>query len=68
MRRNTSAPLVEVRIGGREYEHVRAEETAAMAARVGAAMGEKYWSDRVVRYVPHPLTMRLQPDAAAGAP
>ena len=68
MRRNTTAPLVAVRIGGREYEPVRAEETAAMAARVGAAMGEKYWSDRVVRYVPHPLTMRLQPHAAAGAP
>jgi len=68
MRRNTTAPLVAVRIGGREYEPVRAEETAAMAARVGAAMGEKYWSDLLVRYMPHPLTMRLQPDAAAGAP
>jgi hypothetical protein len=64
MRRNTTAPLVAVRIGGREYEPVRAEETAAMVARVGAAMGEKYWSDLLVRYVPHPLTVRLQPEAA----
>lgn len=68
MRRNTAAPLVEMRIGGREYAHVRAEEAAPMAERVGAAMGEKYWSDRFVRYMPHPLTMRLQPDTAAGAP
>lgn len=68
MRRNTTAPLVAVRIGGREYERVRAEELAAMADRVAAAMGEKYWSDVFVRYVPHDLTMRLQPDAAGDKP
>lgn len=65
MRENATNPHVTVRIGGREYEHVRADEVATLAERVGTAMGEKYWSDVFVRYVPHPLTMRLEPDPAA---
>jgi hypothetical protein len=66
MRQNATNPHLTVRIGGREYEHVRAEETATMADRVAAAMAEKYWSDALIRYVPHPLTMRLVPDPGAG--
>ena len=36
-----------------------------MAAPVATAMGEKYPSDLLIRYFPHPLTMRLTapPDA-----
>jgi hypothetical protein len=64
MRQNTTSPFVALRIGGHEYERVRATEAAAMAERVGAAMGEKYWSDVLIRYFPHPLVMRLEPDAA----
>lgn len=66
MQRNTTAPIVPVRIGGRTYERVRAEEAVAMKERVAAAMREKYWTDVFVRYVEHPLTMRLQPEAAEG--
>jgi hypothetical protein len=62
MRSNTTAPTVAVRIGGREYPRVRAEEAAAMAPQVAAAMGEKYWSDVLIRHVPHDLTMRLVPE------
>lgn len=65
MRRNKTAPIVAVRVGGRTYERVRAEEAAAMAPRVGAAMGDKYWTDLLIRYAAHPLTMRLQPEPAA---
>jgi hypothetical protein len=65
MQRNTTAPHVGVRIGGREYERVRAEDVPAMAARVASAMGEKYTMDLLVRHSSHPLTMRLTPDSAA---
>jgi len=67
MRQNTTSPFVGVRIAGHEYERVQAVDAAAMAERVGAAMREKYWSDVLVRYFPHPLVMRLEPDATAPA-
>ena len=63
MRGNTSAPIVGIRIGGHEYPRVRAEDAPAMKDRVAAAMADKYWSDVLVRYVPHELTMRLTPEA-----
>lgn len=65
MKENTAAPFVNVRIGGREYERVRAEEAADQTTAVADAMAAKYWSDVFVRFVPHPLTMRLQPDRDA---
>jgi hypothetical protein len=68
MQRNTTAPFVAVRIGGREYERVRAEEAKEMITRVAAAMADKYPSDLFVRYVSHPLTMRLVPEPSAAAP
>ena len=64
MQDNTTAPLVSVRVGGRQYEHVRAEAMPAMAPQVAAAMGDKYAADLVVRHFSHPLTMRLVPAAA----
>jgi hypothetical protein len=68
MQRNTAAPFVAVRIGGREYARVRAEEAREMVARVAAAMADKYPTDLFVRYVSHPLTMRLVPESSAAAP
>ena len=65
MRANTTTPHVSVRIGGREYERVRAEEAADEAGKVADAMAAKYWTDVLVRFVPHPLTMRLQPERDA---
>lgn len=62
MKENTTAPLVAVRIGGREYERVRAEEAKEMVERVAAAMADKYPTDLFVRYVDHPLTMRFVPE------
>lgn len=62
MKEHATPPFVNVRIGGREYERVRAEEAADQASRVGDAMAAKYWTDVFVRYVSHPLTMRLEPD------
>ena len=68
MRANTTAPIVGVRIGGREYPRVRAVDAPEMRDRVAAAMADKYWADVLVRHVPHELTMRLVPDAQAGGP
>jgi hypothetical protein len=66
MQKNATAPDVGVRIGGREYEHVHVDDAAPMAARVAAAMADKYTSDLLVRHFSHPLTLRLEPAAAAG--
>ena len=62
MQKNTKAPYVKLRIGGEEFERVRAEPAPDMVERVGQAMGEKYTSDFLVRYFNHPLTMRLTPE------
>jgi hypothetical protein len=57
--RNTTAPFVKMRIAGQEFDNVRGEPAPEMAERVAAAMAAKYWSDLVVRFMNHPLTLRL---------
>jgi hypothetical protein len=59
---NRTRPYVGVRIAGAEFPRVRGEPAPETAARVAAAMGEKYWSDVVIRHLAHPLTLRLRPD------
>jgi hypothetical protein len=61
IRRNVTAPFVGVRIAGHEFPHVRAESADDMAERVATEMAEKYWTDLVVRFFPHPMTLRLVP-------
>jgi hypothetical protein len=63
MRDNTTAPYVKVRVGGHEFERVKAEPAPEMAEKVGAAMREKYWGDVFVRYFGHPLVVKLRPEA-----
>lgn len=65
--RNTTAPIVGVRIAGHEFPEVLAEPAPEMAARVAREMAEKYWADVVVRLLLHPLTLRLRPRPAAPA-
>ena len=57
--KNTTAPFVKVRISGHEFDHVRAEPAPEMAERVAAAMAAKYWSDLLIRFARHQLTVRL---------
>jgi len=59
--RNTTAPIVGVRIAGHEFPNVRAEDAADMADRVAKEIGEKYWTDLFIRFFPHPVTLRLVP-------
>ena len=58
---NTTAPDVAVRIAGQEFDHVRVENAPHMADRVAAELAEKYWTDVFIRFIPHPLTVRLVP-------
>jgi hypothetical protein len=62
MQQNTKTPIVKLRIGGEEFERVRAETAPDMVEPVANAMGDKYWSDFFVHYFNHPLTMRLTPE------
>jgi hypothetical protein len=59
---NTTAPIVKVRVGGELFERVRAEPAPDMVERVADAMAEKYTSDLLVRFFPHPMTIRLVPE------
>jgi hypothetical protein len=65
--KNKTAPFVKVRVAGLEFDHVRAESAPEMAERVAAAMAAKYWSDLLMRFGSHPLTIRLSaPEPARG--
>jgi hypothetical protein len=61
--RNTTKPIVGVRIGGGTFEGIRGVVDNAKADAVAAAMKEKYWTqgDVFVRYMSHPYTIRLEP-------
>jgi hypothetical protein len=59
---NTAAPYLGVEVGGQRFEKVRGVPAPESAQRVAAAMAEKYWSDIFVRYMRHPLTLRLVPE------
>ena len=67
--RNTTAPYVGVRILGQQFDRVRGVPAPEEAERVAAAMRAKYWTDVIVRYMSHPLTLRLVPaDDSANPP
>ena len=57
-----SAPFVGVTVAGKHFDHVRCEPAPDQATRVAEAIGQKYWSDVVIRYMSHPLTCRLVPE------
>jgi hypothetical protein len=69
---NTTRPEIGVRIAGLEFERVTGTSAPDMVGPVADAMADKYWSDVFVRFVSHPLTLRLAPasdqSAAGGAP
>ena len=66
--RNTTKPVVGVRIGGGTFERVRGVIDNTKAEAVAAAMKDKYWlqGDLFVRYMSHPYTVRLEPEPDAG--
>ena len=62
---NVTTPYVKVRIAGEDFPSVRAEPVPGAEDRVAQAMADKYWSDILVRWMEHPLTLRLRPEAIA---
>lgn len=61
VRANATGPVLPLEIGGRRFERVRAVEAPERAEAVARAMAGKYWSDRFIRWLDHPLTLRLEP-------
>lgn len=58
---NVTKPVIAVRIAGLEFPQVAGVATPEMAEQVAAAMADKHWSDVFVRWLDHPLTLRLVP-------
>lgn len=57
-----SHPILGVRVAGNEFPKVRGVEAPEMVDKVAAAMADKYSTDIFVRYMSHPLTLRLVPE------
>lgn len=50
-----------VRIAGAQFDDTIMTPVPDLAVRVADAMADKYPSDVLVRYFPHPLTLRIAP-------
>ena len=59
---NTTRPVIAVRIAGQEFPRVTGVAVPEKADEVAAAMADKHWSDVFVRWMDHPLTLRLAPE------
>ena len=57
---NPTATLA-VEIAGQKFDNIRAIQSPEMADRVASAMAQKYWGDVVIRWMAHPMTIRLDP-------
>ena len=62
VQKSKGAPYVGVMVAGTRFEKVRCEPAPEQVASVAEAMGKKYTSDLLIRYLPHPLTCRLVPE------
>jgi hypothetical protein len=65
--RNTTAPFVKVKIADQQFDHVKVEPAPDMADKVAAVMAQKYWFDKIVRHMSHPLTARLAAEEPASS-
>lgn len=57
---NRNKPFVSVKIGGQRFDDVRVVPVPEKTEAVADAMAKKYTLDLLIRYVPHPLTVRLE--------
>jgi len=57
---NRNKPLVSVKIAGQRFDDVRVVAAPEKAEAVAEAMAKKYRLDLLIRYFPHPLTVRLE--------
>ena len=68
VQKNTTSPYVKLKVGDQEFDKVKLEEMPAMKDKVAAAMADKYFMDKLIRYENHPMVARLTPEAAPPAP
>ena len=68
VQRNTTTPYVKLKVGGIEFDKVKLEEMPDMKDKVAAAMADKYFMDKLIRYESHPMVARLTPEAASPSP
>lgn len=59
---SSTRPYVGVRVAGHTFPRVRAEPAPERVGGVADAMAKKYWSDSLIHFFPHPLTLRLMPE------
>jgi hypothetical protein len=64
VQKNTTSPYVKLRVGDLEFDKVKLEEMPDMKDKVAAAMADKYFMDKLIRYENHPMIARLIPEAA----
>ena len=62
VQKNTTKPYVKLKVGGQEYDKVKLDETPDMKEKVAAAMADKYFMDKLIRYENHPMAARLTPE------
>ncbi len=62
---NDTFPDIGVRVGDKQFDRVHAEPAPEYTARVAGAMADKYWSDLLIRWFDHPLTLELVPAKSA---
>jgi hypothetical protein len=61
---NTTSPYVKLKVGAQEFDRVKLEEMPDMKDKVAAAMADKYFMDKLIRYENHPMVARLVPEAS----
>jgi len=64
VQKNTTSPYVKLKVGDQEFDKVKLEEMPDMKDKVAAAMADKYFMDKLIRYENHPMVARLVPEAA----
>jgi hypothetical protein len=63
VQRNTTSPYVKLKVADKEFDKVKLEEMPDMKDKVAAAMADKYFMDKLIRYESHPMVARLTPEA-----
>jgi len=63
---NTTGMVLPVEIGGQRFDKVRLIDAPDKVDAVAKAMADKYPSDWFIRWLSHPMTLRLEP-AAGGS-
>lgn len=68
IQKNTTSPYVKLKVGGREFDKVKLEELPDMKDKVAAAMADKYFMDKLIRFEDHPMVACLVPENSSQPP